>query len=352
MKGRLVLKDVGPFKDIELELKPITVICGVPGTGKTFMLKLLHAVINAASEYLLSQSSSIPGFAISLMAYTDFNIRRGFVRKGSEEAYLKLVLEDEESRPRLQLELRAKTHDFHLDITSYSATSVGAPIRSLLVTHLTSCVRVLINITQFAEFVCVRARDEEGLSLAHKMSKGLVEKALKIVNDLVKDYGEFTVTQCNIVCFVSRTGYKIVAIDAPDILQNIFNLVVTTVAPVELEPYTVILVDDLDNIVAPPLTELCIRTVLDYILREKDAKPMLVLAVRNLDTFVLVANTALNILRSLGKNPEDYVVFYELKHRDDHVVAEKLPITELGVKLPEYLVNYAKTIVQTSKLVS
>ena len=55
---RLVVKNFGPLKDIDIELKPINLIIGENGSGKSVLGKLI-AILKKSSNWPVSMSQSL-----------------------------------------------------------------------------------------------------------------------------------------------------------------------------------------------------------------------------------------------------------------------------------------------------
>ena len=96
---RLALRDVGPFREADIELGPLTVFIGPNGTGKSFLLRLLYSFSSAVPDFseLVKGSITQESVVKSLEAGIKESLKRivggNLLRKGRTEGEILLSSE-------------------------------------------------------------------------------------------------------------------------------------------------------------------------------------------------------------------------------------------------------------------
>ncbi|GEM_PF-5864059 len=392
MIGRLKLRNIGPFETAELELKPITILTGVSGSGKSFLLRLLYVLLTALKFSKLDISKF--EYKFKRIAQAE---KLDILKEGRDEGSIELTIGHDKHSPIVSLSISVsrvkdvtekfdvKVNDFSrrlfqheiidvvylaedrifcLPLAEYIVYALLEELEAKLLEEDVSLPEISRNIDRYVWELKKKVLTPLGfkhhlISLALRFARisaaeftVALSRLVQLCNEVLSEYGRL---ECAVqgplvkVFFSSRTGHVCPIEDAPEAVKNLYVLLLPVAILVESVQCPIILMDHVEEHVTPPLTESYIRTIIELVLRGERGVPMLVMSVHNLDAFTISVNLTLDVLESLGKDPDEYLSVYELKLHNNNVTVEKLPITELGVKIPEYLTNYAKTIVDLTR---
>ena len=374
----LTLKNIGPFAQANLELRPITIITGESSTGKTFLLKLLYILLHSldqthrkaherkgytpiSEEETKTLISSINGLAKQ--------INMTLLKENTSEGEISLSLNTPHQKYDILLSIEKEQIKLLSDEIIRQLKSEAQPItKQLLIPEdrlfsLKYILPITLELLSKSITEVLHAFQEEKYSISiplpeslRAMSRSIPQyvmellnytiltinnplffnEALELTNKIIQKYGTIKPKLGIGITFTNKLGHQTDINTAPEaIMASTIPILPLPSFLNEKSQIKLILIDHIETNLTPPLTEALVHSLIQYITKREDT--ILVITAHNLDTLV-----SLDIaLRETIENYEKQVAVYELKHQENTVTCTKLPATaKTGIQIPEYLDQY------------
>ena len=321
----LTLKNIGPFNELSMKIKPITIITGESTTGKTYLLKLIHTLLSSLNEIQVKVTKyeygieKIEGEFNSTFTSLTHQINLEVLKQGTSEGYIDLSIHLPEKIYKLPLRVLKDG----VMIADEGAIHWVMQLKYPLITPL------LIP--------------EDRIFLTKYLLPGSIELLSKSIKEIIKTLHDIDRTYSVAVTIpeslralaksipyyiVELINYNIQTISNPILLNQALDLCNKTI-----EQYGKI---EISTNLTPPLTEALIHNLIKYITENNNTT--LILTVHNLDTLVSIDAT---IRELIPENVEKYIAAYELKRQKENITCRKLEITNKhGIEIPDYLDEY------------
>ena len=373
----LTLKNIGPFTQAGLELKPITIITGESSTGKTFLLKLLYIISRSLDqtqqhihkkEYTPSEEPAQT--LISTIDGLTKQVNLDLLKKGTSEGEILLTLSIGQQEYNLSLKVSHQQIELLDEKVIYQLESESQPIVKLLLISedrlfllkyvlpatlelLSKSMIELIQAIQGVKYGISLSLPESLRALSQSIPHYIIEllsyailtianpllfkEAIELTNKTIQKYGTIKPKLGIGITFTNKLGHQTDINTAPEAIMASTIPILPLPSFLNQKSKTkLILIDHIETNLTPPLTEALVHTLIQYITKREDT--ILVIVAHNLDTLVSID---IALREHLKENYEKQVAVYELKHQENTVTCTKLPATaKTGIQIPEYLDQY------------
>jgi len=372
----LTLKNIGPFSQAEIELKPITIITGESSTGKTYLLKLLYILLHSLDQaHRKARTDIFPGFTSSLTSTIDslskqmnIKILRENTTQGEiilnintphKKFTLHLIAEEKrvgllsaeveeiknEPQPITKILLIPEDRLFSLKyilpatLELISKTITELP-RMLQTEKYGTKLTIPESLKALSRFIPQYTIELLSHTLLTIINPTLFNEAIEHINKTIQNYGTIKPELELRMVYTSKLGYQTDINTAPEAIGATIIPILPLPSFLRQESLTkLVLIDHIETNLTPPLIESLIHTLIEYITKTKNT--ILIMTAHNLDTLVCI-DTA---LREHIKNIEEQVNTYELKLEKNTITCTKLPTTtKTGIQIPEYLDKYTSQL--------
>jgi len=390
--------NVGPFRELRIEVPKIAVVCGASGSGKSYLLKLVYALIRALNDCRLKGSRSGKDYVDALLSVS----RSMFIEIPRHSAgYARISLEVDGNRLEVAYSVNQREPFVCTETTllhsaqglytlllsedrlvahRYLYTFVFQVLREILlgiayhtITFLEQFERVVIerNVDELRNLVeaVQRRLSSEALRLFRQIPRNVLELSLEIIAchlawDTVRDVGArvsrilegLGLGRLNVVesesggiylakaVYEHPTGYRIDVERAPEAIANLWMVLLPIASFVDRYPgIKIVLLDHVEMHSTPPITRYLLNAVLSYAKERNDT--YLLVSVHNIDTLTLVSAAVRDLF---GSRVSEYVAAYELLPEG---IVRRLEVDpRLGIETPKYLKDYMSMLVDTASI--
>ncbi len=385
----LNLKNIGPFAQANIELKPITIITGESSTGKTYLLKLLYLLsrtLSSVQEEMRKRPSGISMERINeIMNSLASHLSLDLLKEGEEAGEVSCEIHTEEARYELSFRTTRKgIASLHIEkeLLEQLKTTEQPLIKELLIPEdrlfmlkylLPACLEMLSK--SMIELIQELQKMSYGISISYPESLRalarsiphytidllmymvltitnpiLFKEALDLSNKTIKRYGAIEPKMGIGITFISKTGYRADINTAPEAIAA------TTIPLLPLPSFLreraqvkLMMIDHLETSLTPPLAEALTHTLIEHIMKNKHL--ISVMVVHDMDTLVSL-DIALREL--MHKNMKEQVAVYEFIHEEKEIITRQLKVSSKeGIEIPSYLDKYVTKLgSQQAKLLS
>lgn len=373
----LTLKNIGPFTQANLELRPITIITGESSTGKTFLLKLLYILFHSLDqthrklhEGMVFITEPSEAFTSSINSLAK-QINMKLLKENTPEGEISLSLNTQYQKYNIRLSIKEEQIKLLSDEIIQQLKSETQPItkqilvpedRLFLLKYILPATLELLSKSITEILRAFQEEKYEGISIplpetlkamSRSIPQYLVEllnytvltisnpslfnEALELTNKIIQKYGTIKPKLGIGITFTNKLGRQTDINTAPEaIMASTIPILPLPSFLNEKSQIKLILIDHIETNLTPPLTEALVHTLIQYITKREDT--ILVIVAHNLDTLVSID---IALKEHLKENYEKQVAVYELKHQENTVTSTKLPATaKTGIQIPEYLDQY------------
>jgi len=374
----LTLKNIGPFNELSMKIKPITIITGESTTGKTYLLKLIHTLLSSLNEIQVKVTKyeygieKIEGEFNSTFTSLTHQINLEVLKQGTSEGYIDLSIHLPEKIYKLPLRVlkdgvmiadEGAIHwvmqlkyplitpllipEDRIFLTKYLlpgsiellSKSIKEIIKTLHDIDRTYSVAVTIpeSLRALAKSIPYYIVELINYNIQTISNPILLNQALDLCNKTIEQYGKIEISTNLNLTFTNTLGHQININTAPEAIAATTASIIPL--PSLLKQKTklkLISIDHIETNLTPPLTEALIHNLIKYITENNNTT--LILTVHNLDTLVSIDAT---IRELIPENVEKYIAAYELKRQKENITCRKLEITNKhGIEIPDYLDEY------------
>ncbi|RLI07964.1 hypothetical protein DRO24_02020, partial [Candidatus Bathyarchaeota archaeon] len=323
----LTLKNIGPFAQANLELRPITIITGESSTGKTFLLKLLYILLHSldqthrkaherkgytpiSEEETKTLISSINGLAKQ--------INMTLLKENTSEGEISLSLNTPHQKYDILLSIEKEQIKLLSDEIIRQLKSEAQPItKQLLIPEdrlfsLKYILPITLELLSKSITEVLHAFQEEKYSISiplpeslRAMSRSIPQyvmellnytiltinnplffnEALELTNKIIQKYGTIKPKLGIGITFTNKLGHQTDINTAPEaIMASTIPILPLPSFLNEKSQIKLILIDHIETNLTPPLTEALVHSLIQYITKREDT--ILVITAHNLDTLV------------------------------------------------------------------